>query len=241
MALPLQAQSSTSSTSRRTSSGNTATKKKEKKDEGPHYPLYNGLSVGLDLWGLGSKALGGDNLSTEITVDVNLKQRFFPLIELGYANSDQWGDDGVHYKTSAPYVRIGLDYNTLYKKEHGHMLMVGFRYGVTKFKYDITALSIDDDIYGGSVGNPNLEDDVWGGSLPYNHTGMDGTMHWVEFCLGLRAHITKRLYMGWAVRMKYRLSASTDEYGLPEYVPGYGGYGSKTMGVTYTITYKLPL
>ena len=47
--------------------------------------------------------------------------------------------------------------------------------------------------------------------------------------------------MGWALRYKFRLSATTGEYGDPSYVPGYGTYGSNTLGVSYTITYKLPL
>ena len=217
--------------------------KKEKKDakEEVHYPLYNGMSVGLDLWGIGSSVFGGDFLSSEVAVDVNLKNRFFPIAELGYGSTDTWSDKGIHYKSNAPYFRIGMDYNTLYKKQHGHMLLVGLRYGVSSFKYDVDALGLDDPIYGGIVGNPNLDDEIWGGSLPYNHKGMKGSMQWAEFCVGIRAHVWKALYMGWSLRFKFKLSASADEYGDPWYVPGFGKYGSNTMGVTYTITYKLPL
>ena len=217
--------------------------KKEKKDakEEVHYPLYNGMSVGLDLWGIGSSVFGGDFLSSEVSVDVNLKNRFFPIAELGYGSTDTWSDKGIHYKSNAPYFRIGMDYNTLYKKQHGHMLLVGLRYGVSSFKYDVDALGLDDPIYGGIVGNPNLDDEIWGGSLPYNHKGMKGSMQWAEFCVGIRAHVWKALYMGWSLRFKFKLSASADEYGDPWYVPGFGKYGSNTMGVTYTITYKLPL
>ena len=46
--------------------------------------------------------------------------------------------------------------------------------------------------------------------------------------------------MGWALRMKYRLSASVSEHGNPWMVPGFGKYSSKNMGITYTLTYKLP-
>ena len=157
--------------------------KKEKKDakEEVHYPLYNGMSVGLDLWGIGSSVFGGDFLSSEVAVDVNLKNRFFPIAELGYGSTDTWSDKGIHYKSNAPYFRIGMDYNTLYKKQHGHMLLVGLRYGVSSFKYDVDALGLDDPIYGGIVGNPNLDDEIWGGSLPYNHKGMKGSMHGRNF------------------------------------------------------------
>ena len=63
---------------------------------------------------------------------------------LPYCRTGIWlhghlGDKGIHYKSNAPYFRIGMDYNTLYKKQHGHMLLVGLRYGVSSFKYDVDA------------------------------------------------------------------------------------------------------
>ncbi len=239
MSFPLQAQTRNTSTPQgRSNRSQTAEKKKT--TEEVNFPLYNGVSVGVDLWGIGSKVLGGDFLSTEIAVDVNLKNRFFPIAEIGYGKTDTWNDKGTHYNSGAPYFRIGMDYNALYKKKHGHMLLVGLRYGVSSFKYDVEALAIDDPIYGGGIGNPNLEDGIWGGSLPYNHKGMKGSMQWAEFCVGIRAHIWKELYMGWALRFKFKLSASADQYGDPWYVPGFGKYGSNTTGITYTITYKLP-
>lgn len=223
------------------SKGNAPRKeKKDKKEEATH-PLYNGISVGLELWGLGSSALGDDFLSSEASVDFNLRNRFFPIIELGYGSTDSWSEKGIHYKSASPYFRIGMDYNALYKKSHGHMLLVGLRYGVSSFKYDITASHLDDPIYGGTVGNPNLEDNIWGGSHPYAHKDMKSNMQWTEFCVGIRAHVWKTFYMGWSLRFKFKLSATSDKYGDPWYVPGFGKYGSNTMGVTYTITYKLPL
>lgn len=215
-------------------------KKKEKKKPEVECPLYNGTSVGLDLWGLGSKLLGSDNLSAEVIVDVDLKHRYFPTLELGYGTSDAWNDQGIHYKTGAPYFRIGADYNALYNKKHGHMILVGLRYGFTSFSYDVSALGVDDPIYGGSVGNPNLEDGIWGGSMPYNYSGMKGSMQWAEFNVGIRAHVSKQIYMGWSLRMRFKLSASSGQYGDPWYVPGFGKYGSKSTGIYYTITYKLP-
>lgn len=221
--------------------GNAIKKEKKEKKEEAEYPLYNGVSVGLELWGLGSSALGGDFRSSEVSVDVNLRNRFFPIFELGYGSTDSWGEKGIHYKSDAPYFRIGMDYNTLYRKKHGHMLLVGLRYGASSFKHDIAASKLDDPIYGDTVGNPNLEDDIWGGSMPYEHKGMKSFMQWAEFCVGIRAHVWKSLYMGWSLRFKFKLSATPDKYGDPWYVPGFGEYASNTMGVTYTITYKLPL
>ena len=212
MSFPLWAQNGNAPAS---PGNNQPPKEKKDKKEEIYYPLYNGVSVGVDLWGLGSSVFGGDFLSSEVAVDVNLKNRFFPIVELGYGSTDSWSDKGIHYKSNAPYFRIGMDYNALYNKQHGNMLLVGLRYGASSFKYDIEALGLDDPIYGGVVGNPNLEDNIWGGSLPYNHEGMKGSMQWAEFCVGIRAHVWKALYMGWTMRFKFKVSGSVDEYGDP--------------------------
>lgn len=237
LALPAQAQNSTSSPPNR-----KETKKKEKKkDENEiQYPLYNGMDFSIDLWGAGAKLFGSDFFSTEVSADVNLKNRFFPTVEVGYGATNAWSDYMVHYKSNAPYLRIGLDYNAFYKKKHGHMLMVGLRYGMSSFKYDVNTLSEGDADYSTSMSDINLTDDVWKDNAYYNHTGMKGSMQWIEFCVGIRAHILKNLYMGWTVRFKYRISSSSDTYGDPWYVPGFGTFGSNTTGVTYTITYRLP-
>lgn len=218
---------------------NASRKKKEKKEE-VYYPLYNGLSVGVDLWGIGGSVLGSDFLSSEVAVDVNLKNRYFPIAEVGYGTTDTWSEKGTHYQSSAPYFRVGMDYNTLYNKKHGHRLLVGLRYGASSFKYDVEAASPDDPTHGRSPGAANLEDEIWGGTLPYSHKGMKGSMQWAELCVGIRAHIWKAIYMGWSMRFKFKLSASSDKYGDPWYVPGFGKYGSNTLGVSYSITYKLP-
>lgn len=239
VALPLAAQSRVNDAQPSPSQAQRPDREKEKKTPAVEYPLYNGVSLGVDLWGPGSKLLGSDFFSAEVSAVVNLKHRYFPTVELGYGSTDKWNDNGVHYKGSAPYLRIGLDYNTFYKKEHGHMLLVGLRYGVSPTTYDVTSLEVGDPVYGGSY-DPNITDDIYGGNVAYNHPGMKCTMQWMELAVGVRAHVWKSLYMGWTVRLKYRLSAKPDTYGDPWYVPGYGKYSGNTMGVTYTIVYQLP-
>lgn len=214
--------------------------KKEKKAAEIEYPLYNGVSVGLDLWGIGNKLFGSDFLSSEVLLDVDLKHRFFPTLELGYGSTDSWNDNGIHYKSSAPYFRIGLDYNALYKKKHGQMILVGLRYGFSSFSYDIENQVLEDPIYGGVVGNPNLNDDIWGGSVPYAYAGQKGRMHWAEICVGIRAQIWKAFYMGLGMRFRFKLSDAKGRYGDPWYVPGFGKYGSNALGVQYSLIYKLP-
>lgn len=215
-------------------------KKQEKKKPEIEYPLFNGVSVGVDLWGVGSKLFGGDFMSSEVIVDVDLKHRFFPVVELGYGGVDAWNDNGIHYKSSAPYFRVGMDYNALYKKKHGQMILVGLRYGHSSFDYHIASLMLDDPVYGGQPWNPNLTDDIWGESVPYDHAGLKGSMHWAEFCVGIRANIWKSIYMGLGMRYRMNLSETKSALGDPWYVPGFGKYGKNTLGVQYSLIYKLP-
>ena len=62
-------------------------------------PLYNGTYVGVDLYGIGSKLLGGDFMSSEVSVAVNLKNKFIPTIEFGMGGTDTWSETGIHYKS----------------------------------------------------------------------------------------------------------------------------------------------
>jgi len=211
--------------------------KKEKTRTPPEieYPLFSGVSVGVDVIQPLQKIFGSDYSGFEAMGTVNLKGRYFPTLELGYGKSNMTDENkGIAYKMSAPYTRLGIDYNFLYKKAHGNQLLLGLRYGFSSFSYDIN------DPYDGTQERANITDDVWGEKLPYNHSDMKATMHWIEFNLGLRSHIWKQIYMGWSVRVRYKLSASTDKYGDPFYVPGFGEYGSNRIGLTYHIIYLLP-
>lgn len=205
-------------------------------------PFYNGTYIGVDLYGPGSKMLGGDFLSSEISVGVNLKNKFIPTVEIGFGSTDTWGENGIHYKSNtSPFFRIGADYNTMAKKkEKNSYLYAGLRYGFTSFKYDVSSMPFDDPIWGDQIANPGLTDGIWGGGASYDHLGMKATVQWLELVVGVKVKVYKSFYMGWALRMKYKISDSISEYGAPWYVPGYGKYKSNNMGITYSLIYKLP-
>ena len=80
-------------------------KKTATTEEKATVPLYQGTYVGLDVFGLGSKIFGSDFTSAEVSVEVNLKNRFIPIIEIGYGHTDTTDDEtNIHYKASAPYL-----------------------------------------------------------------------------------------------------------------------------------------
>ena len=92
--------------------------KKKEVTEIDTIPFYNGTYVGVDLYGIGSKLLGGDFMSSEVSIAVNLKNKFIPTVEFGMGGTDTWSETGIHYKSkAAPFFRIGVDYNTMAKKK----------------------------------------------------------------------------------------------------------------------------
>ena len=99
-------------------------KKNVKEEPKEIVPLYNGTYIGVDLYGIGSKLLGGDLLSSEINVAVNLKNMFLPTVDVGFGTTDSWSDTGIHYKSSAPFFRIGVDYNTMAKKKREQQFFI---------------------------------------------------------------------------------------------------------------------
>lgn len=56
----------------------------------------------------------GDYGQYEAALRINLKDRYFPIVELGIGKADH-NDDAtdITYNTSAPYAKIGVDFNLL--------------------------------------------------------------------------------------------------------------------------------
>ncbi len=204
----------------------TAKEKTEEKE----VPLYQGTSVGVEIAGLGSYLLGSDILSSEIAVQANFKNRFLPVVEVGYGKADAINNgNDLHYKTSSPYFRIGMDYNVFHKKTHlpGY-LYAGLRYGMSSFSYDVSGPDMTDPNYGGEI------------TVPYSYSGIKSTASWVEAVVGLKVKIYKSFCMGWSVRYKKRISVTEHENSIPWYVPGFGKNAGSSFNLMYNLIYNLP-
>ncbi len=203
-------------------------------------PLFGGIYVGVEGVGLVSSLLGGDTKSAEVHADVNLKNRYFPVVEIGYSQTDAVSDYGTHYKTQAPYFRIGLNYKMKYRNTSESHLFVGARYAFTFFKYDVESLEVYDPLWGEGY-NPNLADDYWGGSVSFRVRDESSHSHWMELVGGIRVQIWKRFMAGWSLRYKQRFSVGKGEYSEPAFIPGFGKTRRNTFGITYSLIYKLPI
>lgn len=203
-----------------------ADKAESEAEEAPT-PIYQGTYVSVDLLNPISHLIGTRFMQYEIAADVNLKNRFFPIIELGYGHVNNSSDNGLTYKSHAPYCRVGLNYNTMAKKKRESHFYAGVRYGFSRYQYDIHS--------------SGLQDPVWNAPISFDRAGMKTFSHWLELVIGIRVQIKSNFMMGWSVRLKRALSLGDHGDNAPWYIPGYGYNAATAYGGTYSIIYKFDI
>lgn len=204
----------------------------QEKEEQPQESTFtfNGINLSADILGYLGSFLD-DAKSSEVAIEANLGDRFFPTIEAGYASIDFIDENfGIHYKSAAPYFRAGLNYNFSYQKEkkvqRPNYVYGALRFGWSKMKYDVSS--------------PPIHDPVWGGEVPFSHSDINGFASWVELGVGVNAKIWKNLRMGWCIRYKARLNVINNENAQVGYIPGFGTNRHTRFGATYNIIYEIP-
>lgn len=186
--------------------------------------FFEGVSVGVDLLGAGQRVLS-DYGQYEASLRVNLRGRYFPVVELGIGEADAV-TTSVRYKTRAPYGRVGCDFNLLRNKHDLYRLYAGARLAYTSFHYDVTT-------------STPVPDPVWGGTASYSATDVEAKACWAEVCGGIDVTIWRFVHLGWMVRYRARLSQSHGTVGEPYYIPGFGRNGSSRIGATFNLSFEL--
>lgn len=188
-------------------------------------PLFAGISVSGDLAGA-VMAVATPFGQYEAACRINLKERYFPIFEMGWGTSDHTDETTLlHYKTGAPYFRIGCDYNFAKDRYSGNRIMGGVRYGFSSFNYDIDS--------------PGIEDPIWGTVTPFDYDGVHGGVQWAELVFGLEAKIWSIFHIGWTARYRFRLHNTTSDIGSPWYVPGYGRNEGHVFSGTFNIIFDI--
>jgi hypothetical protein len=184
-------------------------------------PLYRGVQVKFDLVGLVQQVVS-DYGQYEAGVRVNLKDKYFPVVELGLGKADHHEiTTGTYYKSSAPYGKVGIDFNILRNKHDIYRMYLGARYAYTSFKFD--------------VDHPDMVDPVWGGQTPYSYHDVKASYHWIELLASVDAKIYGPLHLGWSARYKRRISHDEGALGNVWYVPGFGKQGATRLTGTFDI------
>lgn len=187
--------------------------------------FFRGVAVSADVVGLAQLAFS-DYGQYEAALRINLKDRYFPVFELGYGTADSDNPTtNLKYKTSAPYWRVGMDFNIAKNKHDAYRMYAGARYAMTYYKFDV-------------VGS-GLKDPVWGDDVDYNVKGMKAYYHWMEAVFGVDAKIAGPLRLGWSVRYRRRITHDDGNIGKTWYVPGYGKQGGSRLGGTFNIIFEI--
>ncbi|MDO4957258.1 MAG: DUF6048 family protein [Bacteroidales bacterium] len=187
---------------------------------------FQGMSLSAEIGKPISYFVGGSTLGTEAALRLNFKNKYFPVAELGFDKYDATNDEtNLRYKTAAPYLRIGADFNMLKDKTQNNRMYIGFRLAYTTYKFDASG--------------PNIKDPLWQDSQPFDYEGLSSHRTWFEAVWGLEAEILHNFHMGFMLRYKQRLSEKEPIQATPYYVPGFGTGGSSGFTASYYLTFDL--
>ena len=188
--------------------------------------FFRGLQVMVDAVGPIQLAVS-DYGQYEAALRINFKDKYFPVFELGYGTANHEDDPVTHvaYKTSAPYGKVGMDFNIMKNKHDIYRVYIGARYAFTTFKYD--------------VASPVLTDPVWKDPAAIHLNNVSASYHWAELLFAVDAKIWGPLHLGWSVRYRRRLAHNDGESGNVWYVPGFGKTGNSRLGGTFNIIINL--
>ncbi len=188
-------------------------------------PLFGGVAVGADLVGLAMKGMGLKFANMEVCGRLNFKEKYYPIVELGIGDcTREGGENSNKFSTTAPYYRVGMDYN-FNKKVNGNRFFGGLRYAFSSYKFDFE--------------NPDFADPVYGTSTPMKFKDLSAKKQWMEVCLGVECKLWSIVRMGWSLRYKIRLKNNTPTYGEPWYAPGFGKNGTSTWGGTVNLMFDI--
>lgn len=188
-------------------------------------PFFRGVAVSVDVVGAAQMAFS-DYGQYEAALRVNLKDRYFPIIEIGLGKADaNDATTNLSYKTSAPYGRIGMDFNMMKDKHDIYRIYAGFRYAYTSYKFDVE---------GGQISDP-----VWGDKVEYGATDIKANYHWLEAVVGVDAKLWGPVRLGWSLRYRRRLLHDDGTVGNTWYVPGYGKQGGSRLGGTFNVIIEI--
>ena len=185
-------------------------------------PFFRGFAVSFDLVGP-AKLMLSDYGEYEGALRINLHDQWFPIFELGLGRANHEKDEvtKLTYKTTAPYYRLGMDWNIMKKKHEPYRIYAGFRYAFTYYSCDIAC--------------DELEDPVWKAKSNFSAEDISCYQHWLEGVFGIDASIIGPFHLGWTVRYKRRLFHQEGDIGNSWYVPGFGLNDSDNLTINFNV------
>lgn len=187
------------------------------------WPLFNGVDVGVNFFDGVLLAAGQSYASFDLSARVSLHNWFFPVVEAGLGFADTHPEDSnFHYESPlSPYLKVGLDYNFLYKSSPDYQVFLGARLGVAKVNYSIRDISVNSS--------------YWDESAGFDITGQHAVPVYGDVLAGLKVRLVGALSMGWTFRWHFRIHTPAATESQPWFIPGYGA--SSPVGATFSLIY----
>lgn len=187
-------------------------------------PVYNGIAIGTDLLSAAWFAVGQPYSNFGLQASVSLKEKYHPLIELGYTYATRTMPDELKYRMNQGYyARLGFNYRVIGSPTN--YFYVGLRYTHSLFDY--------------TYSNINTPPDYWGNGKPVSADREKGHSGFGSVAAGLYVKIVGQWSMGWNVRYELPIFVSKNSHSAPYIIPGVGIYkGSPVIGIGYSLYYK---
>ena len=192
------------------------------------YPRLTDLSVGVNVADLIFKAFGQSYTSVDVNAVLNMWNRVQPTVELGIGWAKNTPDDmNFTYKGKpSPYVKVGANYNFMFKNSPDYQALVGIRLGYSTFGYDVTDV--------------HYHNSYWWEDTYFEIKGQRSHALWGEAGVGLKVKIMDPISMGWMIRYHGIFSEGKNDHSKPWFIPGYGPRNG-SLGFSLSICYTLPL
>lgn len=192
------------------------------------YPLFHAVTVGVDLWDPLMRIFNQEYGLAGIWAELSLHNRYNPIVEFGLGSAANTPEDmNFTYKSPvAPYFKIGCNYNFLYNSNPDYQIYAGLRYGITRFSYDVT--------------NVTVKNEYWNDNTTFNLPTQHSTTGYFEVLAGIKVKVADHWSLGWTVKYHNILHSSKAPYGNAWYIPGYGTRGS-WLGASLSLMYTIPL
>ena len=187
------------------------------------------LALGVNFADAMMRIFGQKYSSVDAHATLNMWNRFQPTVALGlgWARETPDGMNFTYNSKLSPYVKVGANYNFLFKNDPQYQLYAGVRLGYSTFKFDITQVNINNDYWGESDAGFDLK-------------GMSSSALWGEFLVGLRVGLTASWALGWEAKYHGLFNYKKNDNGKPWYIPGYGPRNGKwAFGIS--LFYTIPL
>jgi hypothetical protein len=194
----------------------------------PRYPKLTDVTVGVNILDPVLKLFGQKYCSFDVSATLNMWNRLQPVLELGLGYAKDRPDDmNFTYKGKlSPYVRLGANYNMMFKSDPRYQVVLGLRMGYSMFNYDITAIDYS---------NP-----YWGENYTFAIKDQSSHALWGEFLAGLRVNVWRNISAGWQVKYQGIFNYKKNSSSRPWYVPGFGPR-DRRWGFSFSLYYTIPL